>query len=144
MFFAAEDAFESFGLAYGVAADAAEHQVNQFDDAGGIVSKLEIILCSPDLWHDLAEQDHDETDEDDLDEEFEEPEALFEQDHLVDEEIGEDDDGDIDDAVGDKHGGQQCFWVFEQGDDAAPGGILFGFEDIDILESEGEESHFGP
>ena len=83
------------------AADAAEEQVNQFDDAGGIVSELEVVLCGPDLWHDFTEEEHDEGDEDDFDEEFEEPEALFEQNHFIDEEVGQDDDGDIDDAVGD-------------------------------------------
>ena len=101
-FFATEEAFQTFRLADRPAADAAEEQVDEFDDAGGIVSELEVVLCGPDLWHHFTEQDHDEGDEDDLDQEFEEPEILFKQDHFIDKEVSQDDDRDIDDAIGDE------------------------------------------
>ena len=102
-----------------------------------------MVLGGPDLWHDLTEQDQNERDEYDLDQEFEEPEALFEQDHGVNKEIGEDDDRDIDDGIGDEEGGEQGLWVFEQGNDPFPGGVLLGFQYIDVLIGECKKSHFG-
>src|SRR6185312_16304830 len=84
--------------------DAPEHEVDQLDDPGSIIGKLKIVLCRPDLRHDLAEKDHDEADQDHFDQEFEQPEILFQQDHFVDEKIREDDDGDIDNTIGNQHG----------------------------------------
>ena len=116
--------------------------MDDLDDAGGIIGKLQVILDGPDLGHDFAEEDHDETDEDHFDEELEKPEALLEED-FVDEEIGENDDRDIDDAVGYKQGGQKRARFFEEGDDSSPGVVLFGLEDIDVLIGQGEEGDFG-
>jgi hypothetical protein len=115
--------------------------MDDLDDAGGIIGKLQVILDGPDLGHDFSEEDHDETDEDQFDQELEKPEALLEED-FVDEEIGEDNNGDINDAVGYEQGGEQCPGFFEQGDDPSPGGILFGLEDIDVLIGQGEEGDF--
>ena len=55
----------------GPAADAAEGIVNDLDDTGGIIGKLQVVLDSPDLGHDFAEENDDETDEDHFDQEFE-------------------------------------------------------------------------
>ena len=137
--FATKEALERLGLVYGPATYAAEEQVDELDDPGGIVGELEVILCRPDLWHHFPEKDHDESDQDHLYEE-QEPEVLFWQDHLVDEEVGEDDDRDIDDAVGDEQGGEQGLRLFEQGHDTFPGNILLGLQDIDILVSKREKS----
>src|ERR1700754_5284336 len=89
----------------------------------------------------MAKEDHDETDKNDLDD-IEQPDIRFEQYHFVDKEIGQDNDSYVDDAVGDEHGGQELFGVFEQGDDAFPGCILFGLKDIDILIGHGKKGHF--
>jgi len=109
---------------------------------GGIIGKLQVILDGPYFGHDFSEEDHDETDEDHFYEEFEKPEALLEED-LVDEEVSEDDNRYIDDAIGYEQGGKQRPGFFEQGDDSSPGGILFGLEDIDVLIGQGEEGDFG-
>ena len=91
----------------------------------------------------LTEEDHNEADKDHLDEEFEKPEILFEQDHFIDQEVGENDDGDIDNAVCDQHGSEQGLWFFEQRYDPLPGDVLFGLEDIDVLKGQGEKGDFG-
>jgi len=93
---------------------------------------LQVILDGPDLGHDFSEEDHDETDEDYFDQEFEKPEALLEED-FVDEEVSKNNDRYIDDAVGDEQRGEQRPGFFEQGDDPSPGGVLFCFQDIDVL-----------
>ena len=142
-FLSAEESFQPSGPVDGPAADAAERKMDDLDDAGCIIGKLQVILDGPDLGHDFAEENHDETDEDHFNQEFEKPEVLFEQDHFVDEEVGENDDRDIDDAVGYEQGGQQGTGFFEQGDDSPPGGVLFGLEDIDVLIGQGEEGDFG-
>jgi len=68
---------------------------------------------------------------------------LFEEDHFIYEKIGKDDNGYIDDAIGDQHGSQQGPWFLEQGDDAFPGKVLFCLQDIDILKSKGKKGNFG-
>jgi hypothetical protein len=128
-----EKPFETFGLGNGPIADAAEQEVYEFDDARSIIGKLQIVLCSPDLGHDLAKKDHDKSYKDHFYQEFEQPEVLFEQDHLIDKEVGQNDNGNIDDAVGDEHGGQQSLGILKQGDDTSPGCVLFCLQDIDIL-----------
>src|SRR5579872_1407715 len=103
-FLAPKKALQAFGLTYSPTAYTAKQQMDQLDDPGSVVGELQIVLGSPDLGHDLAEKDHDEGYQYDLDEELEEPEVLFEQDHFIDQEVGQDDNGDIDDAVRDQHG----------------------------------------
>ncbi len=56
--------------------------------------------------------------------------------------IGQDDNSDINDAIGDQQGGEQGLGFFQQGNDPSPGGILFGLEDINILKGQGEKSDF--
>src|SRR5579872_4294991 len=117
--------------------------MDQFDDAGCIISKLQVILGCPDLGHHLAEKQDDKTDEQRLDQKFEYEEILLEKDHLVDKKIAQDDDGDIDDAVANQHGRQQGLRFFEERNDPLPGVVLFGFKDIDVLECQRKKRHFG-
>src|SRR6187399_326030 len=97
---------------------------------GCVIGELEIILGGPDLWHDLTEEDDHEGDQDNFYHEFEAPDPLFKKDHLIDEEVGKDDDGYINDTVGNKEGGQEVLGLFQQGNDAFPGGVLFCLQDI--------------
>ena len=118
--FAAEEPFQSVTSVDGPSADPAEKKVSELNHAGSVIGELEIILCGPDLGHDLSEEDDHEGYQDQLYYEFKAAHAFFEDDHFIDEEIGQDDDGYIDDAVGDEEGCQEILWLFQQGNDTFP------------------------
>src|SRR6185437_12482085 len=106
LLFLTEETLEPLRMVYRPGADPSKKEMYQLNDAGCIVGELQVVMCGPDLGHDLDEKDHDEGDDDHLDKEFEDPKSFFQQDHLIDEKIGQDDDGYVDDTIGDDHGSQ--------------------------------------
>src|SRR5215831_16701330 len=89
-----------------------EKKIDQLYYAGCIVSELQIVMRCPDLWHHPSEKNKNEAYQYYFQQDDDQRMTVL-HDHFVYEEIGQDDDGDIDYAVGDQQGSQQDLRLFQ-------------------------------
>ena len=66
---------------------------------------------------------------------------IAERNKFADQEIGKNDNADIDKNAGDQQGGKDFLWFFKQVNDAFGGGMLFCFQHIHILIIQREYRH---
>src|SRR6185437_15237323 len=134
-----EQTFEFFRLTGQQNAQPFKEQMDDLRDAGSVKSKLQGVLAGPDLWHHFTKKYEYKTHHDHFDEKFKKPVILLEQDDLIDQKIGKNDNTDIQQDVGDQQRSQQGLRFFQQIHDPSPGTVLFCFQDIDLFITSGKE-----